>query len=100
MSGGFYPGTIYMYRVSCVYINKRLNVVHIEKVVVPQGNKILPGRVSNDPVPASFPDKESQYKIQKFGKFQLIYFSLLNFKDIFSLENAKETTHYYVSAEF
>ena len=33
----------------------------------------------------AFPDEETQYKFRKFGKFQLIYFSLLNFKDIFNV---------------
>ena len=31
----------------------------------------------------AFPDEETQYKFKKFRNFQFIYFSLLNFKDIF-----------------
>ena len=33
----------------------------------------------------ALPDEKTQYKFQKFGKFQLIYFSLLNFKDLFNV---------------
>ena len=32
----------------------------------------------------AFLDEETRYKFQNFGKFQFIYFSLLNFKDLFN----------------
>ena len=33
----------------------------------------------------AFLDEETRYKSRKFGKFQLVYFSLLNLKDIFNI---------------
>ena len=35
----------------------------------------------------AFSDEEAQYKFRKFGKFQFIYFSLWNFKDLFTNKN-------------
>ena len=32
-----------------------------------------------------FPTEETRYKLRKFGKFQFIYFCLLNFKDLFNM---------------
>ena len=40
-----------------------------------------------------FPDEEAQYEFREFGKFQFIYFSSLNFKDLFKYSYASSLAY-------